>query len=99
MTFHAINAEAARKSIDFMGQPFIYKGTTYKGIINELTAEQQLQIGGNRDSFAASVYVRKNSFPVPMIGDRITVSGVERYIASIASDPISYTLTLEDTTQ
>jgi hypothetical protein len=34
-----------------------------------------------------------------MIGDRITVSGVERYIASIASDPISYTLTLEDTTQ
>jgi hypothetical protein len=64
-----------------------------------LTAEQQLQIGGNRDSFAASVYVRKNSFPVPMIGDRITVSGVERYIASIASDPISYTLTLEDLTQ
>ena len=99
MTFHTINAEAARKSIDFMGQSFVYKETTYRGIINELTAEQQLQIGGNRDSFAASVYVRKNSFPVPMIGDRITVSGVERYIASIASDPISYTLTLEDTTQ
>jgi hypothetical protein len=99
VTFHEISAEAARKSIDFMGQSFAYKGITYRGIINELTAEQQLQIGGNRDSFAASVYVRKNGFPVPVIGDRITVSGVERYIASIASDPISYTLTLEDLTQ
>lgn len=82
-----------------MGQPFVYKGATYRGIINELRQDGQLQIGGVRDSFAASVYVKKNGFPVPAVGDRITIAGAERYIASILSDPISYTLTLEDTTQ
>lgn len=82
-----------------MGQPFLYKGGTYKGIINELSDNQKLMIGGTRSTFSASIYVRKNMFPVPLIGDRITVSGVERYIASIASDPISWTLTLEDVTQ
>jgi len=99
VTFHEVNAQAAKRSIDFMGQAFVYKGVTYKGIINELREDSRLQIGGNRDSFAASVYVRKTGFPVPAIGDRITVEGVERYIASVLSDPISYTLTLEDTTQ
>lgn len=99
MTFHDVNAEAARRAINFMGQAFVYKGATYKGIINELRQDSRLQIGGNQDSFAASVYVRKTGFPVPAIGDRITVAGVDRYIASVLSDPISYTLTLEDTTQ
>jgi hypothetical protein len=99
VTFHTINADAARQAIDYMGQAVTYKTVTVKAIINELTAEQELQIGGNQNAFAASVYVRKTGFPVPAIGDRITVAGVERYIASIATDPISYTLTVEDLTQ
>lgn len=99
MTFHEINADAARQAIEYMGQAVTYKGATAKAIVNELTAEQELQIGGSQNAFAASVYVRKAGFPVPVIGDRITVAGVERYIASIATDPISYTLTVEDLTQ
>jgi hypothetical protein len=99
VTFHEINADAARQAIEYMGQAVTYKGATAKAIVNELTAEQELQIGGSQNAFAASVYVRKTGFPVPVIGDRITVAGVERYIASIATDPISYTLTVEDLTQ
>jgi hypothetical protein len=99
VTFHEINAGAAQQAIEYMGQSVAYKGLTVKAIVNELTAEQELQIGGSQNAFAASVYVRKTGFPVPVIGDRITVAGVERYIASIATDPISYTLTVEDLTQ
>jgi len=99
VTFHEINSDAAKRAIAFMGQQFQYKGGTYYGIINELSDDAKLMIGGVRNTFNASVYVRKNLFPIPVIGDRIIVSGVERYIASIQSDPISWTLTLEDISQ
>jgi hypothetical protein len=99
MGFHEINARAVTDAIGYMGQPFTFRGTVYRAIINELETDPDLDIGGNRANYVMAVYVRKTGFPAPSVGELVTVNGTALRIATIQSDVISYTLNLEHPTQ
>lgn len=99
MGFHETNAAAAGQAIAYMGRPFTFRGTAYRAIINELETDPDLDIGGNRPNYVMAVYVRKTGFPTPAVGELVTVDGAQLRIATIQTDPISYTLNLEHPTQ
>jgi hypothetical protein len=93
--FQTANTAFAR-SINFMGEPFIWNGVTYKGIINAADISADGEAGGFRDGHAVSIYVRKNGFPIPSLGQKMTVRGTELRVISMTADSIAYTLTLND---
>ena len=99
MGFHEINARAAADAITYMGQPFVFRGVTHRAIINELQSDPDLDVGGNRPNYVLALYVRKTGFPVPAVGELVTVNGESLRIATVYSDVISYTLNLEHLTQ
>lgn len=99
MGFFEVNATAANQSIAYMGRPFSFGGQVYRGIINELESNPDLMLGGNMPDWTVAVYVRKTGFPVPVVGQVVTIEGVEYRIASIFSDVISYTLNLQNLAQ
>lgn len=99
MGFFEINRTAAQQAIAYMGQAFSYRGSIYKGILNEFSTEQQLEIGAVMPTVVAALYVKKLGFPVPDIGEILTVDSTEYRIASVQSDAISFTLNLEHPAQ
>lgn len=99
MGFHETNVAALTQAVAYMGRQFVFRGVTYKGIINELEAESVLSVGADSQQFAVAVYVRKTGFPVPLIGEPLFIDGLKHRIAMVMSDSISYTLQLEHPTQ
>jgi hypothetical protein len=45
---------------------------------------------------ALTIYVNRNGFPVPNMGDRVTARDQELIVKQIATDAISYTITVQD---
>lgn len=99
MGFFEINSTAAGQAIAYMGQPFNFRGAVYRGIFNELQSQPDLLIGGDQANWIAALYVRKNGFPAPSIGELVTIGSEVYRINSIQSDVISYTLNLENPVQ
>jgi len=99
MGFHETNVAALTQAVAYMGRQFVFRGVTYKGIINELEADSVLSVGADAMQFAVAVYVRKTGFPVPSNGEAVYIDGIKHRIAMITSDSISYTLQLEHPTQ
>jgi hypothetical protein len=99
MGFFEVNATAAAQAISYMGQPFTFRGLTYRGIFNELESQPDLLIGGEQANWIAALYVRKSGFPVPTVGESVNLGGQTYRINSIQSDVISYTLNLENPVQ
>jgi hypothetical protein len=99
MGFFEVNTTAAGQAIAYMGRTFTFRAVNYKGIINELESNPDLQIGGNMPNITLAVYVRKTGFPTPTVGELLQFDGKTYRIASILSDVISYTLNLEDPAQ
>lgn len=95
-TFHEIASSVIGRSVDYMGENFEFQSQTYKGVINEGQASQDGEMGGFRDSYAMTIYVRKTGFPVPTIGQKLTARGKVLRIVQVQSDAISYSLVLED---
>lgn len=99
MGFFEINATAAGQAISYMGQPFVFRGVTYRGIFNELESQPDMMIGGEQANWIAALYVRKTGFPAPAVGELLTVGSETYRINSVQSDVISYTLNLENPVQ
>jgi hypothetical protein len=99
MGFFEINSTAAQQSIAYMGRQFTFRSSVYKGILNELSADPNLELGANMPAIVAALYVRKNGFPVPQVGELLTYEGKTYRITSIQTDVISYTLNLTDPTE
>ena len=72
-----------------------YEGVTVDCVANEKTSDL-LAMGGYEQHFAGFVRVRREGFPAPVKGARITVNGTERRITSWDEDPISWKIYLED---
>lgn len=72
-----------------------YNGVTADCVANEKTSDL-LSMGGYEQHFAGFVRVRKEGFPAPVKGARITINGTERRITSWDEDPISWKIYLED---
>jgi hypothetical protein len=75
-----------------------YEGVTVDCVANEKTSDL-LAMGGYEQHFAGFVRVRREGFPSPVKGVRITVNGTERRITSWDEDPISWKIYLEDVTR
>lgn len=99
MGFFEINATAAGQAIGYMGQPFVFRGVTYRGIFNELESQPDMLVGGEQANWTAALYVRKTGFPVPAVGELVTIGAQSYRINTIVSDVISYTLNLENPVQ
>lgn len=97
--FHQLASAVIGRSVDFMGEEFQFRGDTYKGVINELTATEDAENGGFRGQYAMSIYVKKAGFPTPNIGEKLTARERQLRVVSIATDAISFKLILEDITR
>jgi len=95
-TFHSTASTILGRAVDFMGEEFVLNGTTYKGVINEAQGTEQAEFGGFRDAYALTIYVRKNGFPTPAIGQKLTARGKVLRIIQVQSDAISFSLVLDD---
>lgn len=99
MGFFEINSTAAGQAIAYMGRQFTFRGQVYRGVINEVELDPNLQLGGNQPNTMLAIYVRKTGFPVPAVGELVQFEGTTYRIATIQTDIISYTLNLEDPAQ
>ena len=87
------------RSMNFMGQDFVYNGETLRGVINQLQVAQSIVVGGYKRTLSCIVAVSVNVLPEPVIGTRCVVNGVDRRIVAIDSDAVLHRLHLEDITQ
>jgi hypothetical protein len=99
MGFFEINSTAAQQAIAYMGRQFTFQGQIYSGVINEIEANPDLEIGAMMPNVVLAIYVRRTGFPVPEVGQLVTVEGAQYRINSIQKDAISYTLNCEHPTQ
>lgn len=99
MGFFEVNATAAGQAIAYMGRAFTFRGGVYRGIFNELESQPDLLVGGEQANWIAALYVRKNGFPPPSVGELVSIGSESYRINSIQSDMISYTLNLENPVQ
>ena len=93
--FLATCQRAADQAVPFMGEPITYQGGVYKGVINERDQSELIAVGGFEQHMAGSLSVSKTGFPVPVIGQRITVQGVDRRISRVTSQPTTWNIQLE----
>lgn len=87
---------ALAEAINFMQvNTVVFKGQTFFGVCNE-TPSDMLSVGGFEEHFTGTIRVRKDGFPEPSLGDRITTNGVERRIIKWDENPLTYKFYLED---
>lgn len=87
------------RSVNYMGQDFVYAGQTLRGVINQLAVAESIVVGGFRRTLSCIVAVSINDLPEPVIGTKCVVNGVQRRIVAIDSDAVLHRLHLEDITQ
>lgn len=87
---------ALAEAINFMQvNTVVYKGQTFFGVCNE-TPSDTLAVGGYEEHFAGTIRVRRDGFPEPTLGDRITTNGIERRIIKWDENPLTYKFYLEN---
>ena len=87
---------ALAEAIGFMQVNTVsYKGQTFFGVCNEQSRDA-LAAGGYEQHFAGTIRIRKEGFPEPALGDRITTNGIERRIIKWDENPLTYKFYLED---
>lgn len=96
MTFHQITNARLAESVAYMGESVTINGGSHKAIVNDLEATEDAEAGGFRPGYAATVYARKDGFPIPFLGQKMTVRGKEVRIKVISTDAISYKMTVDD---
>lgn len=95
-SFHQIQNSCLNFAANYVGEEFVYKGVTYKGIISETKNERDIESGGYRNHTNMSIYVNKNGFPIPAMGDFISARGKQLFILAYNADSISYLLHVKD---
>lgn len=96
MTFHDFSNARLAESVAIMGETVTFNGSPYKAVVTDLEATEDAEAGGFRPGYAATVYIRKNGFPNPALGQKMTVRGKEVRIKVISTDAISYKMTVDD---
>ena len=92
----SIAADATDQALSIMGEPFVYRGQTWYGVINQTDTHEVLGTGGFESHLVCSIAIQKRGFPEPVKGEKITIDGVPARIIKVAEHPVSWTLYLED---
>jgi hypothetical protein len=97
MSFFAQMSEAFDATTDVVGREFIYKGTTYTGVVNFLSTNEIIDFGGFQSHLSATVAVNCAHMAQPANGEKITINGVERRIVNVTNNNgVSWHISLED---
>lgn len=77
-----------------LGSCFVYNGTTYTGIINDVEIVSTLLSGGQLEGLATVIVVEKVQLPVaPAVGKLLKANGKTLRVEKVRTDEISHELT------
>lgn len=91
MTFDQFNAGALAEVTEIFGSPFTYKGTCYRGVINDLEMTSVLVDGGLLEGLVTIIVVGKCDLPSrPAVGETILAEGKTLRVEKVKDDAVSY---------
>ena len=86
--------KALDATVDMLASYFVYKGATYKAVINDMELYTELAEGGLKETLATVIVVSKTQLKAkPVTGETVTISGKPARIYKVADDELAYTLT------
>jgi len=91
--FLAFHNFALSEANCFFGSPFVYKGVTYTGIINDIELSTDLKEGGLLETLGTIIVVSLCVLPVaPIAGERIIIAGKPVRIEKVIKDEVTLTI-------
>jgi hypothetical protein len=89
--FQHFHDEALSAVILLLGSPFIYKGSTYQGIINDIELSNALEEGGFVESLSSIVVLPRTAIATPpKAGETMTIGGKKARIESVRQDEVAF---------
>lgn len=88
--------DALADAVKVLGSNVIYKGTSYKAIVSDVTVSRELLSGGFLTELQTVVVIQKHLLAEPpKDGEKLTVEGRQVRIISVEQDEVSYSLSCE----
>lgn len=94
-SFEDLMTSALNETVAFIGTNIVYRGKTFKAVVNAVTFDEELLEGGLLSKRGISVVIPIASTDYPTVGEKLLHKGKAFRIVEIKEDEISFEVICE----